>query len=140
MGHKPIEHPYKGDAQGQACGGHGAADAKNAQGGVRKVGHHPLGSGRIDVVVENAVQAHEDQRVLPQPDHGFLSAGHAGDQEHKGAAGNGGQGKEQHVAVGSEQNDHIVIEVKRKRSRVQPVGQQDNQKRDGSARQQDFCR
>ena len=55
-----------------------------------EIRYYPFSGGLIDIVVENAIQAHEDQCILSQPNDCFLRAGHSGDYQYERTACNGG--------------------------------------------------
>jgi len=66
--HEFIEKINQGNTSGQARYGHYTPYPQDRPEGTGEIGQKPFGYNRINVVVENSIQAHEDQGVLSQPD------------------------------------------------------------------------
>jgi hypothetical protein len=81
-----VDQRYAGD-HAACC--HRTTHTQYGQWGSRQMVDNPFGHRRIDVVVKDPVEAHENQCVLPHPDHQLPGRHGPGDKKHHQAAGQG---------------------------------------------------
>ena len=95
------------------------------EGSTSKMHASPYGDAVVDEVVEYPVQAEKGEGVLSQYCQESGGGGGLGQQQHEHGTGNRRKGKEQHVAMSREHDEHGTVVTKR--SLVEIVGEQDKE-------------
>ena len=89
-------------------------------------------------MIENAVETHQDQGVLPHPDHGLLRGCDFSKKKYQERTCNRGNRKPEEIAMRGEYDHYGIIIVEVERSGVQFVGEQDNKEGYDHIRRQYF--
>jgi archaellum component FlaC len=89
LGNPPFQQVDQRYAGGHAACCHRTTHTPYGQWGSRQMVDNPFGHRRVDVVVKDPVEAHENQCVLPHPGHQPPGRHGTGDKKHHQAAGQG---------------------------------------------------
>lgn len=128
--HVLVQKIDQRDAERHTDRGYDDAGKKNHEGLAGKLGKYPFAGHGIDIVVKYAVQAHENQRVLPHPDDGFGRWGELAQEENEQRPDDGREREPEHVPMGGGQDDHGIVVIEIERTLIQIEGKQHDEKGD----------